>query len=237
MASDSEKNWVRHQHHQRREDALVTKSLPFMVMHITGATRRLRNPGRKEACISRLAPRTPWRPCTVARPQVASLRFVLISVRFVAGLRQSLRLQYVKKSVSNPSTFAGRCTRPRGCEAKSSHALARHNEAHTKRANTSSTGRARSRCAIFSKTEATVISFFQEANQTLEDQRETRRASIRIMYRTQYSCTTRERRYATTKSRIRWATSALDKIVSGNTSISHPPHAGDHPKLFPKFER
>ena len=46
----------------------------------------------------------------MTRPQVASLRFVLISVRFVAGLRRSLRLQYVKKSVNNPSTFAGECT-------------------------------------------------------------------------------------------------------------------------------
>ena len=51
-----------------------------------------------------------WRPCTVARPQVASLRFNFISVRFVAGLRRSLRLQYVKKSVNNPSSFAGECT-------------------------------------------------------------------------------------------------------------------------------
>ena len=51
-----------------------------------------------------------WRRCTVARPQVASLRFNFISVRFVAGLRRSLRLQYVKKSVNNPSSFAGECT-------------------------------------------------------------------------------------------------------------------------------
>ena len=90
MTSDSEKNWVRHQHHQRREDAPVSKGLPFMVMYITGATRRLRNPGRKGACISRLAPRTLWRPCTVARPKVASLRFVLISVRFVAAICQEV---------------------------------------------------------------------------------------------------------------------------------------------------
>ena len=52
MISDSEKNWVRHQHHQRREDAPVLKGLPFMVMYITGATRRLRNPDCKGACIS-----------------------------------------------------------------------------------------------------------------------------------------------------------------------------------------
>ena len=56
-----------------------------------------------------LAPRTLWRPCTVARPPVASLRLVLIAVRFVAALSRSLRLQYVKKSVNNPSTFAGEC--------------------------------------------------------------------------------------------------------------------------------
>ena len=51
-----------------------------------------------------------WKPCTVARPQVASLRFNLISVRFVAGLRRSLRLQYVMKSVNNHSFFAEECT-------------------------------------------------------------------------------------------------------------------------------
>ena len=30
----------------------MSKGLPFMVMYITGATRRLRNPGCKGACIS-----------------------------------------------------------------------------------------------------------------------------------------------------------------------------------------
>ena len=66
MISDSEKNWVRHQHHQRREDAPVLKGLPFMVMYITGATRRLRNPDCKGTLHFLLAPRTSWRPCTVA---------------------------------------------------------------------------------------------------------------------------------------------------------------------------
>ena len=37
MTSDSEQNWVRHQHRQRREDAPASKGLPFMVMYITGA--------------------------------------------------------------------------------------------------------------------------------------------------------------------------------------------------------
>ena len=60
-----------------------------MVMYSTGETRRLRNPGCKGACISRFAPRTPWRPCTVARPQVASFRFVLISVRLWLALDEA----------------------------------------------------------------------------------------------------------------------------------------------------
>ena len=54
-----------------------------------------------------LAPRTPWRPCTVARPQVASLRFVLISVRFVAGLRRSLRLQQRRHLIGQPGSQRG----------------------------------------------------------------------------------------------------------------------------------
>ena len=89
MTSDSEKNWFRHQHHQRREDAPVSKGLPFMVMYITGAIGVCGIRVVRELDFL-LAPRTPWRPCTVARPQVASLRFALISVRFVAGLRRSL---------------------------------------------------------------------------------------------------------------------------------------------------
>ena len=52
MTSDSEKNWVRQQHHQRREDRIrVVRELAFLARS-----------------------RTPWRACTVARPQVASLR-------------------------------------------------------------------------------------------------------------------------------------------------------------------
>ena len=43
----------------------------------------------------------------MVRPPVASLRLVLIAVRFVAGLSRSLRLQYVKKSVNNPSISQG----------------------------------------------------------------------------------------------------------------------------------
>ena len=52
MISDSEKNWVRHQHQQKREDALVLEGPSFMVMYITGATRRMRNRDCKGACIS-----------------------------------------------------------------------------------------------------------------------------------------------------------------------------------------
>ena len=87
------------------------KGLPFMVMYITGATRRLRNPGCKGACISclllgHLGDPVLWHD---SRLPVSGLS----SVRFVAGLRRSLRLQYVKKSVNNPSTFAGECMQRR----------------------------------------------------------------------------------------------------------------------------
>ena len=74
-----------------------------------GSNSALRNPDCKGACISCLLLghlETLYRGTF----QVASLRFVLISVRFVAGLRRSPRLQYVKKSVNNPSSFAGQCT-------------------------------------------------------------------------------------------------------------------------------
>ena len=63
---------------EKGECAGVEK-LAFMVMYSTGATRRLRNPGCKGACISARSSDT-WKPCTVARPQVASLKFNLISV-------------------------------------------------------------------------------------------------------------------------------------------------------------
>ena len=40
MTSDSGKKWVRQQHYQRREDAPVSKSLPYMVMDSMGAIVR-----------------------------------------------------------------------------------------------------------------------------------------------------------------------------------------------------
>ena len=65
----------------------MSKGLPFIVMYITGATRRLRNPDCKGACISCLL-LGHLETLYCGTFQVASLRFVLISVRFVAGLRR-----------------------------------------------------------------------------------------------------------------------------------------------------
>ena len=47
---------------------------------------------------------------------------------------------------------------------------------------------------------------------------ETRRASIRFTHRSQSSSTTLGRCYATTASRIRWTTSALDRLGAGKHS-------------------
>ena len=80
----------------------------------------------------------------------------------------------------------------------------------------------------------TLLSQFSlEANQALENQRErffgngsdiismeTRRARKRCTYRTLSSSTTPGRRYATSKLRIRWTTSALDKVGSGDAAMS-----------------
>ena len=48
-----------------------------------------------------------WRPCTVARPQVASHRLNLIFVRFVDGLRRSLRLQQRRNLTWSARSAAG----------------------------------------------------------------------------------------------------------------------------------
>ena len=49
---------------------------------------------------------------------------------------------------------------------------------------------------------------------------EARRASTRFTYIPKFSSTALGRRYATRESRIRWPTSALDRIGSGNTATS-----------------
>ena len=49
---------------------------------------------------------------------------------------------------------------------------------------------------------------------------ETRRASIRHVYRIQSSSTTLGRRHVTPKSRTRWTTAALDRIASRRAAIS-----------------
>ena len=83
----------------------MSKGLPFIVMYTRKQLGECGIRIVRELAFLACSSDT-WKPCTVARPQVASLRFNVISVRFVAGLRRSLRLQYVKKSVNNPSFFA-----------------------------------------------------------------------------------------------------------------------------------
>ena len=80
-----------------------------MVMYSTGATRRLRKPGCKGACISRFAPDTLE---TLYCGTIPGSQFQVCPYlcTIVAGLRRSRRLQYAEKSVNNPSTFAGECT-------------------------------------------------------------------------------------------------------------------------------
>ena len=122
-----------------------------------------------------------------------------------------------------------------GCEANLVSALARNQfeASQFKCANTSSTARTRSRCAIFSKTEGTVSSIFPGLrSQALEDLRKSfgnggehqqygGEMSNCSTVRTELSLQAlhAEECFATTKSRICWTTSALDRIGSGNRNI------------------
>ena len=106
-----------------------------------------------------------------------------------------------------------------GCEAKPCQLFGKKQwSTEIQCADASSASRTRNRRAIFIKTNGSVIAiFFGGKSITSKSGRKlgngsvirsmgTRRASFRCSCRTQSSCTTPGRRYATTKSRIRWTT-------------------------------